>query len=418
MKSFRLCPTVAILIGVCLPSCQRPSALAAGENDEAAAPQGTRVAFTNSVESPSPVASTLVPAVQPGGSAPATEPKEHDPGTPPTLGSPPSGLVAVKPVRKVTAFDPKTVTNPFINGLSIQIEWSTLEPAQGKPDWSKLDELFAAAEASKKWVHVMVYPGFNSPPWALEGAKCEQFERQYGPKKGEIEKLPMPWDDVYLTRWLSFLKALHARFGKSPAFRMIAAAGPTSISAEMTLPQKLQDIHIWKSDGYTPRKYIEAWRRVLQFYATEFPNQYVSLSVGAGIGINDDGKNDSSEPARTRQAVIEQAISIFGRRFVLMNNDLHAGPMQHEVTDLVRRTSGRVLTGLEMRCPAEVGTCSASLGADGDPPNALRRSITKGIEPGDTGQHVNFLEIYEPDVLAAEMQPVLREAASMFERKP
>jgi hypothetical protein len=31
-------------------------------------------------------------------------------------------------------------------------------------------------------------------------------------------------------------------------------------------------------------------------------------------------------------------------------------------------------------------------------------------------QHVNYLEIYEPDVLADDMQPVLRYAASLFAR--
>lgn len=36
---------------------------------------------------------------------------------------------------------------------------------------------------------------------------------------------------------------------------------------------------------------------------------------------------------------------------------------------------------------------------------------------GHPGQHVNYLEIYEPDVLAAEMQPVLKYAASLFAPK-
>ncbi len=57
------------------------------------------------------------------------------------------------------------------------------------------------------------------------------------------------------------------------------------------------------------------------------------------------------------------------------------------------------------------------MGAEGDPPLALRKSIDKGMRPNDSGQHVNYLEIYEPDVLADGMQPVLRYGASLFERK-
>jgi hypothetical protein len=54
------------------------------------------------------------------------------------------------------------------------------------------------------------------------------------------------------------------------------------------------------------------------------------------------------------------------------------------------------------------------MGAPGDPPLALRRSIDKGMQPNNAGQHVNYLEIYLPDVLADEMQPVLSYGASLF----
>jgi hypothetical protein len=79
--------------------------------------------------------------------------------------------------------------------------------------------------------------------------------------------------------------------------------------------------------------------------------------------------------------------------------------------------SGRVITGLEMRCGAERGTCSSALGAGGDPPLALRKSIDRGMAPNNAGQHVNFLEIHEPDVRADEMQPVLHYGASLFAPK-
>jgi hypothetical protein len=57
---------------------------------------------------------------------------------------------------------------------------------------------------------------------------------------------------------------------------------------------------------------------------------------------------------------------------------------------------------------------SGFMGAEDDPPRALRKSIDMGMRPNKAGQHINYLEIYEPDVLAAEMQPVLRYGASLF----
>src|SRR5271155_812305 len=121
--------------------------------------------------------------------------------------SSPNGLVVVLENKPGQAqLDLQALNNPFISGVALQIRWRDLEPVEGKPDWTKLDQLFAAAESSNKWVQLLIFPGFFSPPWALEGAQTEMFPLQYGPGKGTVEKLPMPWDKVYLSRWFEFLK--------------------------------------------------------------------------------------------------------------------------------------------------------------------------------------------------------------------
>ena len=331
----------------------------------------------------------------------------------------PNGLVVVRHVnnspQKDRALEEQALNNPFISGVGFQIHWSDIEPVEGKPDWSKLDELFAAAEKSKKWVQLCIYPGFFAPAWALEGVKTEQFPIQYGPDKGTVMRLPMPWNGVYLARWFAFLKQLSERYGQSPAFRMIAADGPTSVSEEMTLPRSAKK---WQNDSYRSSKYIGAWQKVFQVYAADFPNQSVSLAVGNALNINDRGKIAPGEGMRTRQTIINQAMDLLGRRFLLENHDLHAGAKnQQPATPFVMSYSGRVITGLEMRCAAELGTCSAAMGAEGNPALALRRSIEKGMQPNSAGQRVNYLEIYEPDVLAEEMQPILRYGASLFVQK-
>jgi len=54
------------------------------------------------------------------------------------------------------------------------------------------------------------------------------------------------------------------------------------------------------------------------------------------------------------------------------------------------------------------------MGAEGDPPLALRRSIDKGMTPNNAGRRINYLQIYVADVLPADMQPVPSYAASLF----
>ena len=339
------------------------------------------------------------------------------PSCAPTDQSVPSGLVVDITPRENGSLDLRALKNPCISGVALQIHWSEIEPLQGSPDWSKLDELFAAAESSKKWLHLEIFPGFFAPAWALEGVKTEQFPIQYGPGKGTVLRLPMPWNELYLDRWFAFLKQLSARYDKSPVFRVIAAAGPTSVSVEMTLPHKPPETKKWQNDGYTARKFIEAWQKVFQVYAADFPDQSISLSVGSAINLDERGRIDRDAAVRTRQTIIEQAMRLLGRRFVLQNSDLHAGPInQQPATPFVMSYSGRVITGLEMKCAAVLGTCSGALGADGDPATALRKSIDKGMAPNNAGRQVNYLEIHEPDVLADEMQPVLRYGASLFAR--
>lgn len=329
----------------------------------------------------------------------------------------PSGLVVVRSIRNSPQLDrdlnERALGNPFISGVAYQIHWSDIEAVEGKPDWSKLDALFAAAASSKKWVQLLVYPGFFAPAWALEGAKAQQFPAQYGPEKGKLLALPLPWDDVYLQRWFTFLKQLSERYGGAPAFKVIAAAGPTSVTSEMTLPQSAADLKEWQRDGYTASKFVGAWRKVFEAYAAAFPHQYISLTVGDALNLNEQGRMAPGEGNRVRQAIITQAMDLLGHRFLLENDDLHAGQNhQSPATSFVMSYSGRVTTGLEATCAAE--NCSPEMGAPGDPVLALRRTIDAGMVRNQAGAHVSYLEIYEPDVLADEMQPVLRYAASLF----
>jgi hypothetical protein len=333
-----------------------------------------------------------------------------------TGNSAPNGLVVVienKPQEN--RLNLRALNNPYLSGVALQIRWRDIEPVQGNLDWSKLDQLFAAAEASKKWVQLLIFPGFFSPPWALEGVKAEMFPIQYGPDKHTVEKLPMPWDNLYLSRWFAFVKQLSDRYGKSSAFRVVAADGPTSVSAEFTLPSKPEDIKTWLNLGYTPRKYIAAWQKTLQVYAADFPNQYVSLSMGFGLNIDDSGKIAPRERKRTRQEIIDEAMRILGRRFVLQFSNLDgfpgAGPGPRGV-DFVIGYNGRVITGFQLRTSCE--RHSGDMGAEGNPALALKKSIDIGMQPNSAGRHVNYLEIYEPDVLADDLQLVLRDGASLL----
>ena len=328
----------------------------------------------------------------------------------------PSGLVVVlenKPAE--SQLDLQALNNPYIQGVALQIRWRDIEPVQGQPDWSKLDQLLTAAESSKKWVQLLIFPGFFSPAWATEGAQTVMFPIQYGPGSGTIERLPLPWDQVYLGHWFDFLEKLSQRYGKSPALRVVAAAGPTSVSAEFTLPQKPEEMQKWRAVGYTPNRYIEAWRKVFEVYAADFPSQYISLSLGTGLNINERSERDPHAGKSTKEAIIAEAIRILGRRFAFQNSNLDGNPEPdhgpHGVP-LVIGYNGRIVTGFQLRTSCVRN--SGNMGAEGDPPLALKKAIDRGTQQNSNGYRINYLEIYEPDVLASEMQATLSYGASLF----
>jgi hypothetical protein len=365
------------------------------------------------------LSSTFLPAYAQLNAPLDRDPKDSEPlRCASTSDTTPSGLVVVLPKagKQDDSLTLRALNISFISGVDLQIDWRDIEPVQGKPDWSKLDALFAAAISSKKWVKLDIFPGFFSPEWALEGAKTDFFNIPYGPGSGAVAKLPMPWDRVYLGRWFTFLRQLGERYGRSPAFRMIAAAGPTSVSSEMTLPAYSPPaIQKWLSDGYTPAKYLDAWEETFHVYADTFPNQCVSLAAPQ-LPILEQRRSNRAAHLRAKHEVVARAMRVFGRRLAIQSNDLHAGHARVEAadgTDFINGYSGQIITGFEMRGGTE-GHASEVMGAAGNPPLALRRSIDKGTAPNNVGQHVNFLEIYRGDVVSSDMQPVLQYAASLF----
>ena len=233
------------------------------------------------------------------------------------------------------------------------------------------------------------------------------FTIPYGPGSGMLLPLPVPWDQTYLSRWFTFLKVIADRYAGKASFRKIAAAGPTCVSAEMSLPDSSNDIVQWEKFGYTTQKYINAWKQTFSAYSSIFPRQYFSLALHPGLPIP-----DSTQKAYVREQIISLGLQ-YPSQFALQADGLKGYRSNETYGDrVVRDYSGQVVTGFMMDTTAVLRP--QQMGAEGNPPLALRRSIDKGMAPNNIGRHINYLEIYEGDVLSADMQPVLEYAASLF----
>jgi hypothetical protein len=338
-----------------------------------------------------------------------------------TQTEPPHGLTVVNNLEpsapKGSFFDgvlfkERTYTNPNIAGLTFRTSWADIEPAQGDFVWARLDTVFDNAEKNGKWVELVLIAGFGAPAWALQGVPTAPFSVIYGPGKGEILPLPLPWNQVYLERWFTFLKAVSARYQNRPSFIKIAADGPTSITGEMTLPDSPADLCTWVTVGYTSQRIIAAWKQVFASYAQIFPRQYFSLALFPPLPIVSatrctNGKLtgiDRSESQRVSAAIIGLGVDNYPHQFVVQDNGLRAVDTPVGNYEVVKSYAGKVVIGFQlatsaMQSPAYMGN------ADGV--TALRDSLQKGMDA-----NVQFLEVYEPDVLSPATQSVLASFAS------
>ena len=311
-------------------------------------------------------------------------------------------------------FEDQTYTNPNIAGLTFRTSWADIEPNQGNFVWTKLDTVFDNTEKNGKWVELVLIPGFGTPTWALQGVPTSTFSVLYGPGKGDELALPLPWNQTYLNRWFTFLKAVSTRYENRPSFIKIAADGPSSLSGEMTLPNSPSDICNWIQVGYASDRIINAWKQVFANYAQIFPRQYFSLALfpplpivstthcenGIPVGV------DHSESQRVSNIITSLGIDNYPKQFVVQENGLTGAANDPTIGsyNVVKSYEGKVVIGYQLATSAIQNPVYM-----GDPNGvtALQKSLQNGLDA-----HPQFLEVYEPDALAPASQYVLATVAS------
>jgi len=377
----RRCRAVAVLSVVLCGACSGTSG--------SPATSGSAPAVTST-------ASTTTPTIAVGGSG-------HVPR--------PQGIVAVQEYEPgdLPVFATAVFTDSFIAGVELRANWQDVEPQPNQFNWQFIDQTFAEAAASSKFVILTLVPGFGTPSWALQSpVVTAPFPRQYGPGQGQVGSLPVPWDHAYLSRWFTFLQQVADRYGSNPAFRMISAAGPTSVSSEMSLPNRSEDIAQWVTLGYTPALYEGAWGMVFQAYASLFPRQFFSLSLYPGLRIGDRRRPDAAQSTMTPQAIVNEGMQ-YKSSFALQTSGLTGAKNGTDLYNIVSSSSGAIVTGFQLTTSAT--NFPAQMGDAASPVGALGLTLQEGL-----AAHVNFLEVYEADVVNPAMAALLEQTAVQLRR--
>jgi hypothetical protein len=319
------------------------------------------------------------------------------------------------------ALSPTAADNPAISGLMIRLNWKDVQtgPKPTDFDWAMTDNVFSQA-GRDRFVVLSFVPGIQTPDWVMaqipSGGKMTLCI-PYGSKSdvGQQRTIPKPWNATYLKLWYQFLKAVADRYAGNPQFVMIAAAGPTSVSEEMSLPGAqgsskvcpiADGVQAWISAGYTPQMYVDAWSDVFKQYAAVFPKQYVSLALYRGLPIAaGGGSQDPSQVRATPRSVISAGMSALGDRFAVEANGLVWNSASNMAYQLVQTNGGKAVTGFELATAATKKP--RQQGGVADAAQALCLTLRAGMDA-----HVDFIEVYQED--AASDDPAVQKVLQAF----
>jgi hypothetical protein len=298
-----------------------------------------------------------------------------------------------------SAIDPLVFSNQGVDGIVVRTTWKDTEAQPGQYDWTFIDSEINRASAKGKMVILIVLPGAYTPAWAEEGAQTATFTSKYGSSAGQTLILPIPWDSTYLGHWYDFVRALGVRYDPNPTVVNVPAVGPTSISAEMSLPDTPEDVTQWISLGYTKDRYEAAWKQTLDIYMQTFPHKKVTLTLYPGLPIPNEAARET-----VRQDLVDYGVRQYSAQFGIQTSGLSARKQMDPRMgyDLVKSYAGKITTGFTLGTAASVKP--ERLGGS-DPRTALLDTINFGLEAG-----VKYLVIYEKDILDPALKSTIQYA--------
>jgi hypothetical protein len=233
------------------------------------------------------------------------------------------------------------VSDPGIAGIDAALNWSDLNPGDGKYAWTdpsvanELQDIFDGVDewnrknstAPPKTVQLDINAGFRAPQWLFDNlSSCDamfgtgkegtpSYKKLNTPNPIAVQydcgkvtfyesedhgnpqylPLPLPWNGTYTSAWAKFIGALAAQYGDNPDLVSVSIDGPTASSPEMILPNEdddSQDFYKWNplmgltlapSYQNTDQIFIEEWENAINLFSREFSGLTLVLTTGNGL---------------------------------------------------------------------------------------------------------------------------------------
>jgi hypothetical protein len=193
------------------------------------------------------------------------------------------GLYAVMR-RNDDAMPDELLKSSLITGITLQFDWSKLQPTPQDFAWDIIDGAIQRAIPAGKKLALRPLAGIGCPSWLYRGGvKKFTFTPQadlYHPLGfGSEVTMPYPWDKTMLDYWEAFIQALGARFDGESTLVRVAVSGPMFQQAETYLPHSEDVLADWKKAGYMLTTIQAAWQKTLDIYANVFHKTPFTLDL-------------------------------------------------------------------------------------------------------------------------------------------
>jgi len=201
-----------------------------------------------------------------------------------------TGIFAVNPISRSGTITSSILTNKYVKGIFVALNWNSIEATEGIYNWTLIDSVLEQAAASEKLVTIGVMAGYNIPSWVYtDGAKSFKFlwdKPTTTPAICSVQSIPVPWDPVFLAKWQAFVGALGARYSSNTTLVSVMLYGLNFHSVETSLPasngQKLSSGTIsctgynypalWQTAGYTRTNVENALFTMQSDFQAAFPH--------------------------------------------------------------------------------------------------------------------------------------------------
>jgi Beta-galactosidase len=271
---------------------------------------------------------------------------------------------------------PPELDAPYVEGLSWRFGWQKIEPQEGQFSWSTIDKVLEVTSRAGKKVMLRVVAGINSPEWIYQ-ARAKPFEFQNSnlahPENYPTNlRMPIPWDEVYLSKWEAFIRAFGQRYNGNPNIYCIHMSGGGYIG-ELNLPKTYKK---WEQAGYSDEKLIAAWKRIIDAYQKAFPTIPTTIAINEPLGV---------DRSHVMGPVVAYALEKYPGKVYIQHNGLQATyPKQHRIRETLREAARKTVVGYQM-----VGGKGWLENRVGDRTAAFRNALE---------DHASYIEVYASDI--------------------